>query len=142
MNQVRGFRLLALTSIVGFGFVAGVLHAAPDKKPVEKKADAPKYTVEEVMAKIHKGKEKSVFAVILNNKGTADDKAKLVDYYTALAASEAPKGDKADWSKRTAAMLSAAVVERLTMAVAMEPVGPVTLDGQPRPVELYALVET
>lgn len=41
-----------------------------------------------------------------------------------------------------AAMLSAAVVERLTMAVAMEPVGPVTLDGQPRPVELYALVET
>jgi adenylate cyclase len=41
-----------------------------------------------------------------------------------------------------AAMLSAAVVERLTMAVAMEPVGLVTLDGQPRPVELYALVET
>ena len=108
MNQVRGFRLLALTGIVGFGFVAGVLHAAPDKKPVEKKADAPKYTVEEVMAKIHKGKEKSVFAVILNNKGTADDKAKLVDYYTALAASEAPKGDKVDWSKRTAAMLTAA----------------------------------
>ncbi len=40
-----------------------------------------------------------------------------------------------------AAMLSAAVVERLTIATAMEAVGPVTLDGQPQPVELYALVE-
>lgn len=40
-----------------------------------------------------------------------------------------------------AAMLSAAVVERLTAAVALEPVGPVALDGQPQPLELYALVE-
>lgn len=40
-----------------------------------------------------------------------------------------------------AAMLSAAVVQRLTIATAMEPVGPVILDGQPQPVELYALVE-
>ena len=40
-----------------------------------------------------------------------------------------------------AAMLSAAVVERLTMITAMESVGPVTLDGQLQPVELYALVE-
>lgn len=40
-----------------------------------------------------------------------------------------------------AAMLSAAVVQRLTMATAMESVGRVILDGQPQPVELYALVE-
>lgn len=40
-----------------------------------------------------------------------------------------------------AAMLSAAVVERLTVAAALELVGPVALDGQPQPVELYALAE-
>lgn len=40
-----------------------------------------------------------------------------------------------------AAMLSAAVVERLTVTTALELVGPVTLDGQPQPVELYALAE-
>jgi len=39
------------------------------------------------------------------------------------------------------AMLSAAVVERLTVAAALELVGPVALDGQPQPVELYALSE-
>jgi len=39
------------------------------------------------------------------------------------------------------AMLSAAVVERLTMAAAVELVGPVALDGQTQPVELYALAE-
>ena len=39
------------------------------------------------------------------------------------------------------AMLSAAVVERLTMAAALELVGPVALDGQTQPVELYALAE-
>lgn len=39
------------------------------------------------------------------------------------------------------AMLSAAVVERLTMAAALELLGPVALDGQTQPVELYALAE-
>jgi adenylate cyclase len=40
-----------------------------------------------------------------------------------------------------AAMVSAAVVERLTSAAALELVGPVTLDGQSQPVNLYALTE-
>ncbi|MCX7364635.1 MAG: adenylate/guanylate cyclase domain-containing protein [Alphaproteobacteria bacterium] len=40
-----------------------------------------------------------------------------------------------------AALISAAVVERLTVAVQLEPIGPLTLDGQPQPIELHALVE-
>lgn len=40
-----------------------------------------------------------------------------------------------------AAMVSAAVVERLTSAAALELVGPVTLNGQSQPVKLYALTE-
>lgn len=39
------------------------------------------------------------------------------------------------------AMLSAAVVERLTLAAGLELVGRVALDGQAQPIELYALAE-
>jgi adenylate cyclase len=37
------------------------------------------------------------------------------------------------------ALLSAAVVQQLTDTAALEPIGPVGLDGQPQPIELYAL---
>jgi class 3 adenylate cyclase len=36
-------------------------------------------------------------------------------------------------------MISAAVVARLSAPVAAEALGPVALDGQPEPIELYAL---
>jgi adenylate cyclase len=37
------------------------------------------------------------------------------------------------------AMMSAAVLQRLSMPVPVDPLGPVSLDGQPAPIELYAL---
>lgn len=40
-----------------------------------------------------------------------------------------------------AALVSAAVLQRLTVAAPLEPIGAVALDGQPQPLELHALVE-
>jgi adenylate cyclase len=37
------------------------------------------------------------------------------------------------------AMMSAAVLQRLSTPVPVDPLGPVSLDGQPAPIELYAL---
>ncbi|MCS6851489.1 MAG: hypothetical protein NZ700_10030 [Gemmataceae bacterium] len=82
------------TALIGLG----QLGAADDK---------PKYDIKTIMAKAHKGKPPLCAKVV---KGEASDaeKKELYEYYVALAANKCPKGDEADWKKRTEEMVAAA----------------------------------
>ena len=69
-----------------------------------------KYTNKEVMAKLMKAPkgETTIFAKVSSGKGTDEEKALVVDYFTALHANTPQKGDAAAWKTRTEAILVAA----------------------------------
>lgn len=70
-------------------------------------ADAPKYTVQEVMQALHKG-EVNVGKTVLQGQGTPQDLKKLVEYYTSLPQQKPPQGDEEEWKERTTRLLTAA----------------------------------
>ena len=70
--------------------------------------DAPKYTIKEVMKMAHQPQNNSLFARVNSGKASKEDKQKLVDYYTALAADVPTKGDADSWKEKTSALLEAA----------------------------------
>jgi hypothetical protein len=69
--------------------------------------DAPKYTIKEVMKMAHSG-DSSLYKKVAAGKASKDDKQKLVDLYTALAANTPTKGDADSWKEKTTALLDAA----------------------------------
>jgi hypothetical protein len=112
MTQLRRIGLLSLTALAGIGMVALAPASAADKKKAADKpaagADAPKYTIEEAMEKMHKGKEKSVFAQVVGGKGSPEQKHLIVEGYESMLAQKPPKGDLEAWKKRVGTVLTAA----------------------------------
>ncbi|MBM3847785.1 MAG: hypothetical protein FJ405_16065 [Verrucomicrobia bacterium] len=88
-NLLTAAAILALTS---------TLCAAPEK---------PQYTIKDVMKAIHKG-DTSLGKKVAQGQGTKEDFAKMVSYYKSLPLNEPPRGDKASWSAKAAALLHAA----------------------------------
>jgi cytochrome c553 len=70
-------------------------------------AQKPKYTIKEVMKTIHKGDD-NIGKRAVKGEASKDDIAKMVEYYESLPLNEPPKGDKASWEQKTAALLKAA----------------------------------
>ena len=70
-------------------------------------AQKPKYTVKDVMKAVHKG-EDNIGKRVVKGEASKEDIAKMVEYYQSLPLNDPPRGDKADWDKRTAALLKAA----------------------------------
>ncbi|MDB5295902.1 MAG: hypothetical protein JWO31_1885 [Phycisphaerales bacterium] len=108
MAQLHRIGLLAVAGLALVATAAGGSFAADKKKAAEPAAGSPKYTIDEVMKKAHKGKEKSLFAHIVSGKGTPDEKKQFVEYYEAMLANKPDKGDMADWKTRNEAILAAA----------------------------------
>jgi hypothetical protein len=83
--------LLALLAITGItmGFVA----------------EDPKYTTKEVMNKAHKG---GLLKKVMDGKASADDKAKLVEYYEAMPGQKPNQGDDAAYKKLCETLVTAA----------------------------------
>jgi hypothetical protein len=69
--------------------------------------DAPKYTIKEVMKMAHAG-DNALAKKVASGKASKEDKKKLVDLYTALAADTPKKGDADSWKDKTSALLDAA----------------------------------
>jgi len=69
--------------------------------------DAPKYTIKEVMKMAHAG-DNALAKKVTSGKASQEDKKKLVDLYTALAADTPKKGDAESWKDKTGALLDAA----------------------------------
>jgi cytochrome c556 len=67
----------------------------------------PKYTTKQVMKTLHKGQD-NIAKHVTQGQGTAEEIAKLVEYYQSLPLNKAPKGDSASWEAKTMALLKAA----------------------------------
>jgi hypothetical protein len=90
---------LAAALVVGlFGGLASFLAAREDK---------PKYTIEEVMEKAHKGKQ-SLLAKTVSGSASKEEKETLLAMYQALAQNKPPQGDAKSWKTKTDALVSAA----------------------------------
>ena len=70
--------------------------------------EAPKFTIKQVMDMAHKGKDSLYNRITKTTTATDDDKKKLVELYTALAADHPKMNDDKDWTDRTTAMVAAA----------------------------------
>jgi hypothetical protein len=93
----RKTKLLALTLLAA-------LAVAPLALAEAKKA---KYSVKDVMQQVHKG-EDNIGKRINRGTASAEDLAKMVEYYSSLPLNDPPRGDKASWQEKTAALVKAA----------------------------------
>jgi hypothetical protein len=69
--------------------------------------EKPKYSIEEIMEKAHKGKD-SLYKKVVGGKANGDQKKELLGLYEDLAKNKPEKGSQADWKTRTTAMVGAA----------------------------------
>jgi hypothetical protein len=90
--------IVAPALILGLAIGLAALRAADD---------APKYTIKEVMKMAHAG-DNALAKKVASGKASKEDKKKLVDLYTALAADAPKKGDADSWKDKTSALLDAA----------------------------------
>lgn len=67
--------------------------------------EKPKYTIKQVMGEAMKG---GLCKKVASGQASKEDREKLVDLFTALAANQCPKGDAKDWETRTKALLAGA----------------------------------
>lgn len=66
----------------------------------------PKYTTKDVMKAIHKGDD-NIGKRISKNTASKEDIEKLVEYYASLPLNDPPRGEKASWETKTAALVKA-----------------------------------
>ena len=67
--------------------------------------DKAKHSIKDVMQACMKG---GLCKKVASGEASAEDKAKLVEMFEALAADKPPKGDDASWKEKTAALVAAA----------------------------------
>jgi hypothetical protein len=90
-------------AILCLGLLAGwSLYQAEEKK---EEKDKPK-TIKEIMKTAHK--EDGLRDEVVGGKADAAQKKELLALYVDLSKNDPPKGDKADWKKRTDAIVKAA----------------------------------
>ena len=75
--------------------------------------ETPTLSIKQVMDKAHRGPKgdkdaPSLYKRVADDKASDEDKKKLVELYTALAADHPKLNDDDDWKTRTEAMLAAA----------------------------------
>lgn len=87
------------------GLAAGLVFVRAD--------ETPKLSIKQVMDQAHKGPKDmkdapSLYKRVADDKASDEDKKKLVELYTALAADHPKLNDDDDWKTRTEAMVAAA----------------------------------
>jgi hypothetical protein len=93
-------KLLCLAVVAAAVGIGG--HVAAEDK------DKPKFKIETIMEKAHKGGPDSLRNKVLAGKASKDDLKMLVDLYEELGKNTPPKGTKESWKKKTDAVLAAA----------------------------------
>jgi hypothetical protein len=84
---------------------AWTFSGAAQKEDDDKKK--PKYTIKEVMAKAHKGKD-ALLTKYKEGKASKEDLKSLVEMYRALEVNKPPEGKEAEWKERTKNLVAAA----------------------------------
>jgi hypothetical protein len=90
-------KFLVACVVIAFGYVAVSMTTGADEKPSA--------SIKDVMKVCMKG---GLCGKVAKGEASAEEKAKLVECFTALAANKPPRGDEAGWKEKTAALLSAA----------------------------------
>jgi hypothetical protein len=73
----------------------------------DKEKDKPKYTIKEVMKKAHAGPD-ALLKKVQKGDASKEEMKELVAMYKALEVNKPPKGEEADWKKKTKALVDAA----------------------------------
>jgi hypothetical protein len=92
--EMRG---LTFTAMLAIGIFSAMAAVAGQEKP--------KYTTKQIMELAH---SKKLLNKILAGQGNAEDKAKLLELYTALARNKPKKGDLDSWKAKATALVKAA----------------------------------
>jgi hypothetical protein len=86
--------------------IAAIVLTALALAPIALAEAKAKYTVKEVMKEIHKG-EDNIGKRAVKGQASKEDIAKMVEYYASLPLNDPPRGDKASWLEKTAALVKA-----------------------------------
>lgn len=90
-------KMFVASVVIALGWLAvSLTGTAQETKPA---------TIKEVMATCMKG---GLCTKVAKGEASADEKKKLVEMFTALAADKPPKGDAESWKAKTTALLDAA----------------------------------
>ena len=99
-------KLLLGMAVLGVAMgTAWTFSGAAQKDDDDKKK--PKYTIKEVMAKAHTGKD-SLLTKYNDGKASKEDLKTLLEMYRALEVNKPPKGKEAEWKERTKKLVEAA----------------------------------
>jgi hypothetical protein len=93
-----GFAVLTL------GLFVGSVYRAADND------DKPKYTIKQAMKIAHGKADKktpSLSDKVLAGEASSEEKAKLLELYTAVGANKAPKGEAEAWKEKTTGIVDA-----------------------------------
>jgi hypothetical protein len=97
-----------MRKLVCGAFLAAAVMLAGRIVAEEKQGAKPKYKIADIMAKAHKGGEKSLRNRVLAGKVSKKELKELVELYVELGKNTPPKGSKAAWKKKTDAVIAAA----------------------------------
>jgi hypothetical protein len=96
-----------MTSRWTVGLLALVVSAGLSAQWMAQAAEKPKHSIKQTMKDLHKGDD-ALCKKVARGEGTAEEHARLVEYYTDLPGQKPPKGDQAEWDRRANDLLSAA----------------------------------
>ncbi len=102
-NAVHKMHLFGF-AVLTLGLFVGSAYRAADND------DKPKYTIKQAMKMAHGKADKktpSLSDKVLAGEASTEDKAKLLELYTAIAANKAPKGDADAWKETTTGIINA-----------------------------------
>ena len=88
-------------------FLAAAVLLAGRLSAEDKGKAKPKYSIEDIMEKAHKGGEKSLRNRVLAGKVSDKELKELVELYVELGKNNPPKGSKQAWKKKTDAVIAA-----------------------------------
>jgi hypothetical protein len=95
----------ALGIAIGTAWTFSASAQKDDKDKDDKKK--PKYTIKEVMKKAHQAKD-AILKKTQTDTATKEELKQLVAMYQALEVNKPPRGEEAEWKKRTKALVDAA----------------------------------
>jgi hypothetical protein len=96
--------MLALVA-VGIASMTAWYSTAAQKDDKEK--DKPKYTIKQVMKKAHAAKD-ALLKKVQSGDASKEEMKELLAMYKSLEVNKPPRGEEADWKKRTKALVDAA----------------------------------
>jgi hypothetical protein len=100
-------KLLLAVVVLGVAMGTAWSFSGAAQKDDKDKDKEKKYTIKEVMKKAHAAKD-AILKKVQADKATKDEMKELLAMYKSLEVNKPPKGDEAEWKKRTKALVEAA----------------------------------